>query len=207
MTGVARDRRVGESRPDLPRRRCHDRPARARPPGTRTRARYDLPTDQQLRTDTTCDRRRTPGSTAAIRVRAVRDRRSEGDGSGRHGGRGPTCRPVGLPQLCDAAGDIRLLDPRVGLSRGTRVERPRRPQRASARDHARLQELRRLRAMELSRLGHDEGRRVAPQQRLEVRLHHVLPEGQDERDLLRRTSRGISGTSVARPRPRSTPAA
>ncbi len=60
----------------------------------------------------------------------------------------------------------------------------------------RLPELRRIRAVELQGLGHDQGRQVVEGQRLEVRLRDVLPEGQDERHVLRSTSRGTTATSA-----------
>ena len=41
-----------------------------------------------------------------------------------------------------------------------------------------------LGAVELLGLGNDQGRRVAESQRLEVRLRHVVPEGQDRRHVL-----------------------
>ena len=92
--------------------------------------------------------------------------------------------PVRLPQLHDPEVDIRVLGTGPRLRYGTQGERPARPQRAPARHDARLPQLRRLRAVELRRLGDNEGRRVDEGQRMEVRLRHELPEGQDERHLL-----------------------
>ena len=93
-------------------------------------------------------------------------------------------RPVGLPQLFDPEVDLRLLVARLRLQRRAQVERPRRTQRASARDHRRLPELRRIGALVLLRLGQHQGRCLAQEERLEVRLHHVVPEGQGQRHLL-----------------------
>ena len=93
-------------------------------------------------------------------------------------------RPVGLPQLFDPEVDLRLLVARLRLQRRAQVERPRRTQRAPARDHRRLPELRRIGALVLLRLGQHQGRCLAQEERLEVRLHHVVPEGQGQRHLL-----------------------
>src|SRR5438874_6963637 len=70
------------------------------------------------------------------------------------------------------------LHPGIGREPTTRA------QRASAPHDDRLQELWRDRALVLQRLGRHEGRWVAEAERMEVRLRHVLPEGQDERHLL-----------------------
>ena len=64
-------------------------------------------------------------------------------------------------------------------------ERPRRPQRAPARDDARFPQLQRRRPLGPQRLGDDQGGRVAEGERLEVRVHHELPEGQVVGHLLR----------------------
>ena len=96
----------------------------------------------------------------------------------------PVGRPVRLSQLLDAEVDVQLLGRRVRLLSGDQVERPRRAQRAPAGDHDRLPELRRIGALVLLGLGHDQGRGVAQDQRLEVRLRHVVPEGQDDGHLL-----------------------
>ena len=133
--------------------------------------------------------------------------RPAGDGPGGTRGRRAARRPVGVPKLFDPDLDLRLLGPRVRLRRGPAIEREGGPQRASARDDPRLQELRRVRAVELLGLGSDQGRSVVAQQRLEVRLRDVLPEGQDTRSPATPTSHGISGMSGAPWRRRSTPAA
>ena len=100
-------------------------------------------------------------------------------------GRRPARRAVGLPELLQPEGHVRLLGSRRRLRHRDQGERARRAQRAPARDHARLPELRRVGALELQRLGHDQGRCLDEGQRLEVRLHHVVPEGQVGRDVLR----------------------
>ena len=80
--------------------------------------------------------------------------------------------------------DVRLLGPRSRLRRCPQGKRPSRPQRAPARDDRRPPELRRWRALELHGLGDDQGWRMAEGQRPQVRLHHVVPQGQDVGHLL-----------------------
>ena len=94
------------------------------------------------------------------------------------------------------------LGPRARLCLRAQGERQGGPQRASAGHDARLQELRRHGPVERDRLGDQQGRQVDGRERLEVRLHHELPEGQDLAHLLhvralalplRRAGRGRQG--------------
>ena len=134
-------------------------------------------------------------------------RRSQGHGLGRAEGRCAARGPVRVPELLHPALDVLVLDPRLGLRGGAEVQRPGRSQRAPARHDRRLPELRRIGALVLRGLGQEQGRGLAQEQCLEVRLRHVLPQGQDAPSPATRTSRGITGTSVGRWRPRCAPAA
>ena len=107
-------------------------------------------------------------------------RRSQGHGLCRAEGRGAARGPVRVPELLHPALDVLVLDPRLGLLGGAEVQRPRRSQRAPARHDRRLPELRRIGALVLRGLGQEQGRGLAQEQCLEVRLRHVLPEGQDD---------------------------
>ena len=98
---------------------------------------------------------------------------------------GSTNAALHLPAIAHECGikfdNVLVLDARLGLRGGAEVERPGRPQRAPARHDRRLPELRRIGALVLRGLGQEQGRGLAQEQRLEVRLRHVLPEGQDDR--------------------------
>ena len=109
----------------------------------------------------------------------------QGDGVRGAFGRRPARRAVGLPELLEPEGHVRLLGSRRRLRDRDQGECPRGAQRAPARNHARLPELQRVGALELQRLGYDQGGCLAEGQRLEVRLHHVVSEGQVRRDVLR----------------------
>ena len=147
-------------------------------------ARPDLSARRAPTRRPTCARRPMPGSTAASRP-PPRDRRPQGDGE-----RGPRGRrPRSSSSRRTAATRRRRRRStywvRVhGYAHGPQGERARRAQRAPARHDRRLPGIRRLGAVELHGLGDDQGRRVAEGQCLEVRLRHVVPEGQDRRHLL-----------------------
>ena len=181
-----RDRRHGRHRrlPPAMSRRGHAHQAAfvrgLEPDGPR----HHLPTGQRLLPRRPAlDRERGPEQRPSCS--GIRHRRPQGDGQGRPRSRGAPCRPIGIPQLLDPEIDLRLLVARLRLQRGAQDERPGRTQRASARDHHRLPELRRIGALVLLRLGHDQGRSLAQEERLEIWLRDGISEGQDECHLLR----------------------
>ncbi len=81
--------------------------------------------------------------------------------------------------------DVLALGHGLRLSTGAPVERPRRAQRTPARDHRRPAQVRRRRTVGRAGMGQDHGRALAAPQRLEIRVHPVLPEGQDRGHVLR----------------------
>ena len=105
--------------------------------------------------------------------------------------------PVGLPQLRDPEGDVRVLG--RGLhgyaARSRRAPGPVTANTSSARPSTSGATGRG--ALGLHRLGHHQGRRLAQGERVEIRLRHVLPEGQDRASPATPTSRGTTATSAA----------
>ena len=124
------------------------------------------------------------GLSASYKVRKFVIRGSQGDGHGREGRRSQVQHPVRVPQLRHAEVHVRLLGQAPWLRLRPQGERAGRPQRAPDGHDPGPQQLRRAGTVGCHRLGDDEGRQVARRERLEIRFHPVVPEGQDVADLL-----------------------
>ena len=124
------------------------------------------------------------GLNSGHRVRRIRHRRPQGDGRAARAAGARFAVQSAFRSYATQKSTFAYWSRVSGYSACAQDERPGRAQRAPARDDRRLPELRRIGALVLHRLGHDQGRSMAQGERLEIRLHHVVSEGQDQRHLL-----------------------